>query len=125
MKKTKIDWCDSTINPVVGCSRNCPYCYAKKINDRFHITPDFSKLVFFPERLKQFESKTPKSIFINSMSDVAFWEQEWLEQTLKVVLNNTQHKYIMLTKDMPKVIELFWTVAMEFLNMAALDNILF
>jgi DNA repair photolyase len=30
MNKTKIEWCDATINPVVGCLHNCPYCYARR-----------------------------------------------------------------------------------------------
>lgn len=33
--KTKIDWCDSTWNPVTGCEHRCPYCYAKGIAERF------------------------------------------------------------------------------------------
>src|SRR5690554_6419461 len=102
MKSTKIDWCDSTINPVVGCSRNCPYCYAKKINDRFHITPDFSKPVFFPKRLKQLKNKKPRSIFMDSMSDVAFWTQEQMNITYRAIKENPQHTYIFLTKDFSK-----------------------
>lgn len=35
MKKTMIEWCDSTVNPVFGCASDCEYCYAKKLNDRF------------------------------------------------------------------------------------------
>lgn len=35
MKKTKIEWCDSTWNPVVGCKHGCEYCYAKRIAERF------------------------------------------------------------------------------------------
>lgn len=35
MKKTKIEWCDSTWNPVTGCLHNCEYCYARKIAERF------------------------------------------------------------------------------------------
>ena len=35
MNRTDIDWCDVTWNPVTGCKRDCPYCYAKKIADRF------------------------------------------------------------------------------------------
>jgi protein gp37 len=35
MKKTKIDWCDSTWNPVTGCYHNCEYCYARGIAERF------------------------------------------------------------------------------------------
>lgn len=33
--KTKIDWCDSTWNPVAGCLHDCAYCYARKIAERF------------------------------------------------------------------------------------------
>lgn len=33
--KTKIDWCDSSWNPVTGCEHRCPYCYAKGIAERF------------------------------------------------------------------------------------------
>lgn len=35
MKKTKIDWADSTWNPVTGCLHGCDYCYARKIANRF------------------------------------------------------------------------------------------
>lgn len=35
MNKSKIDWCDFTWNPVTGCTRNCPYCYARKQARRF------------------------------------------------------------------------------------------
>lgn len=35
MKKTKIDWCDSTWNPVTGCLHGCEYCYARRIAERF------------------------------------------------------------------------------------------
>lgn len=35
MNKTKIEWCDSTWNPVTGCYHQCPYCYARRIAERF------------------------------------------------------------------------------------------
>ncbi|MGN1369006.1 MAG: DUF5131 family protein [Aristaeellaceae bacterium] len=35
MKKTKIDWADSTWNPVTGCLHVCEYCYARRIAQRF------------------------------------------------------------------------------------------
>lgn len=35
MNKTKIDWCDSTWNPVTGCLHGCEYCYARGITKRF------------------------------------------------------------------------------------------
>jgi len=39
--KTKIDWCDMSWNPVTGCLHDCPYCYAKRVTNRFgaHLTP--------------------------------------------------------------------------------------
>lgn len=35
MDKTKIDWCDSSFNPVTGCYHGCEYCYARVIANRF------------------------------------------------------------------------------------------
>ena len=35
MKKTKIEWADSTWNPITGCRHGCPYCYAASIAKRF------------------------------------------------------------------------------------------
>ena len=35
MQKTKIDWADSTWNPVTGCRHDCEYCYARRIARRF------------------------------------------------------------------------------------------
>lgn len=35
MKKTKIEWCDSTWNPVTGCLHKCEYCYARRMARRF------------------------------------------------------------------------------------------
>lgn len=35
MNKTRIDWADSTWNPVTGCEHGCEYCYAKRIAERF------------------------------------------------------------------------------------------
>lgn len=35
MNNTKIEWCDSTWNPVTGCLHGCEYCYARKLARRF------------------------------------------------------------------------------------------
>lgn len=35
MNKSKIEWCDSTWNPVTGCLHGCDYCYARRIAERF------------------------------------------------------------------------------------------
>jgi len=98
LNKTKIDWCTHTLNPVVGCTFNCPYCYARRLNDRFKWIDDWNKPQFFPERLKQLSSKKPKIIFMNSMSDIADWKDEWKDEVLKAIEKNPQHKYLFLTK---------------------------
>lgn len=98
MRKTKIEWCDVTVNPVIGCKNHCPYCYARRLNDRFKFIPNWNAPQFFPERLKEFKSKKPKSIFINSMSDIAFWKQEWFDIVIEAIKENPQHNYIALTK---------------------------
>lgn len=104
MNKTKIDWCDCTLNPVVGCTYGCPFCYAQRINDRrlSGYIPDFSKPQFFPRRLEALKCKKSKVIFMDSMSDIADWKEEWVSQTAIAMQNNPQHKYLFLTKR-PKV----------------------
>lgn len=39
---TKIDWCDSSWNPVTGCLHGCEYCYARRIAKRFDGGCEFS-----------------------------------------------------------------------------------
>lgn len=98
MKTTKIDWCDSTINAVVGCSNGCEYCYARKLNNRFHFIEDWNKPQFYPQRLEQLKCKNPKAIFMDSMSDYGLWEIDWVKQVDKAMMENPQHAYIFLTK---------------------------
>ena len=98
MKETKIDWCDSTINPVVGCKRGCPYCYAKKINDRFHIIPDFTKPELKPNCLAPLTNKTPKSIFADSMSDPEYWTEEQTAKVIDWMKKSNFNHFILLTK---------------------------
>ena len=98
MNRTKIEWCDVTLNPVVGCTYGCEYCYARKMNQRFGWIKDFSKPQFFPERLKKLDSKKPQVVFMNSLSDIADWEDPWIYQTFVAMKRNPQHRYLFLTK---------------------------
>lgn len=98
MRTTKIEWCDATINPVVGCKRGCVYCYAEKMNKRFGWVKNWNEPQFFPDRLKALYSKRPKSIFMNSMSDHNYWTGEQRLQVHRAMQQNPQHSYIFLTK---------------------------
>lgn len=98
MKRTKIDWCDCTINPVVGCKNGCKYCYAEKLNKRFNFIKNWTTPEFFPERLEQLKSKSPKSIFMDSMSDCGLWTIPQIKKVAQAIKDNPQHSYLFLTK---------------------------
>ncbi len=104
MHKTKIDWCDFTWNPVWGCRNHCPYCYARATARRWGIS-------FEPTwRERNFNRAMPKEparIFVNSMSDVMYWEPDWWRRVLARIRENPQHAFLFLTQD-PTV---YWTWA--------------
>ncbi len=98
-KGNSIGWCDITANPVWGCPNNCAFdCYARDVNKRFKRIPDFSKPVFFPNAFEEFRTKEPMIIFIDSMSDIGFWQPEWLDKTCVAMRQNPQNIYLALTK---------------------------
>ena len=35
MNRSRIEWCDHTLNIITGCKNNCEYCYARKLTKRF------------------------------------------------------------------------------------------
>lgn len=43
-QKTKIEWCDSTWNPVTGCRHGCDYCYARRQAERFRPKEEIPRL---------------------------------------------------------------------------------
>jgi protein gp37 len=98
MNKTKIEWCDVTLNPVVGCRYNCAYCYARKLNNRFKFIDQWNEPQLFAERLEQLNTKKPKTIFMNSMSDVADWNSEMQNAVGPSMNKYPQHNYLYLTK---------------------------
>lgn len=108
MQKTKIEWCDITWSPVVGCRHNCWYCYAKRMNDRFKWLPDWTQPKFYPERLNEpSKLKKPSKIFVCSMSDL-FGEwipKKWIENILIVAGQNRQHTFQFLTKNPKRYLE--------------------
>jgi protein gp37 len=102
MNKTKIEWCDWTWNPIVGCSpvsEGCANCYAERIAARYHYRWDGPS--YYPERLKQPAwQKKPGRVFVCSMSD--FWhpgvQPEWRAEILDAMAAAPQHTYLLLTK---------------------------
>lgn len=103
MKHTKIDWCEWTWNPVWGCKNNCqtpsgkPYCYAREINEKHPRIKDFN----IPELSNRIDAvflKNVKLIFVNSMSDVCYWQEDWLDRVLNRIKENPDKVFIFLTK---------------------------
>jgi len=101
MQKTKIEWCNYTWNPIVGCKRGCSYCYAKRIWDRFNPGMAFSEIRVYPDRLADKMPKEPSKIFVGSMSDFEYWDRADMESVLRVCESNPQHTFIFLSKSLP------------------------
>ena len=121
MEKTKIDWADSTWNPVTGCLHGCEYCYAKRIARRFGdkaaegvtIRNQYIKLkdepypYGFDPTFHRYRLDRPKiwtkarNIFVCSMADL-FGEwvpDEWINTVFAACLEAPQHNYLFLTKN--------------------------
>lgn len=134
MKKTKIEWCDSTWNPVTGCLYGCEYCYARKIANRFkggwnpidycdtyEGNPLYEVMEigtpypfgFFPtfhhHRLGiPATQKKPRNIFVCSMADL-FGEwvpDKWIEEVFRACEAAPQHRYLFLTKNPKRLCDL-------------------
>lgn len=67
MYKTKIEWCDSTWNPVTGCLNGCKYCYARTMANRF-------KGCDVPSTYWQYHQATWTRVNPESSSDKAMFE---------------------------------------------------
>ena len=86
------------LNIVIGCPIGCRYCYARNNCRRFHMTDDFSKPVFFEEKLRLFDTKQSKIFLLTGMSDLAYWREEWKEQVFEKAAQTPHNQYLFLTK---------------------------
>lgn len=126
-KKTKIDWCDSTWNPVTGCLHGCEYCYARRYAERFGTHNKYERpykpVLDVPIRRVRTEAEPypygfmptfhryrlgeparwtkPRTIFVCSMADLfGDWvPDEWIQEVLKACDNAAQHRFLFLTKN--------------------------
>ena len=124
ISRTKIDWCDHVWNPVWGCRHNCPYCYARKLARRFGIekakqekkhieSPGWTlellsslaghleafQPTFLLSNFNKSFPRKPSRIFVDSMSDIAFWKPDWMHMVLKRIRRHPEHTFLFLTKD--------------------------
>jgi protein gp37 len=106
---SKIEWTDTTWNPVRGCTKisaGCKHCYAETFAERFRGVPghpfEFGfDLRLVPHKLPEpFHWAKPQMVFVNSMSDL-FHEDvpdEYIIQVAKVMATANWHIYQVLTK---------------------------
>src|SRR5690242_6858736 len=110
---SKIEWTDSTWNPVSGCSKvsqGCKNCYAERLwpkvagaeAKRTGKPPRaFTDVRCHPERLDApLRWRAPKRIFVNSMSDL-FHEDvpfSFVDEVWGTMIEAPQHTYQILTK---------------------------
>lgn len=104
MNKTKIEWTDYTWNPVTGCLNNCPYCYARKIAERFRGSkafPNGFEPTIHDDRFIEPLTRTLHSkIFVCSMGELfGDWvPNEWIEAILATCRLGKHHIFQFLTK---------------------------
>lgn len=124
MNNTKIDWCDSTWNPITGCLHGCEYCYARGIAERFGGKQKFTnifeedepvigtdgKAVAYPHsfsptflkyHLDDYINKKGRNIFVCSMADLfGDWVPDsWIKEVFTACEKAPQHNYLFLTKN--------------------------
>jgi len=113
-----VEWAWWTWNPVTGCLRNCPYCYARDISTRF--TGDF-KPTFHEERLSAPRNTHPprntkvpkdpsigaKNVFVCSMADLfGEWVPcDWIDKVLAEVTASPQWNFLFLSKNPARMTE--------------------
>lgn len=109
MAKTKIEWTETTWNPVTGCDKvspGCKHCYAERMSARLKGmgSPNYAngfELTLHPHMLGHpLLWRKPSKVFVNSMSDLFHREVpvEYIQQVFEVMRQTPQHEYQVLTK---------------------------
>ena len=112
-----IEWTDSTWNPVTGCTKispGCKHCYAERMAKRLKAMGQANyrngfEVTLQPQMLDlPLQWKTPKRIFVNSMSDLFHDEvpEAYIMQVFDVMVRAHWHQYQVLTKRSERILEL-------------------
>jgi protein gp37 len=109
MAQSSIEWTEMTWNPITGCdkiSAGCKYCYAEVMSRRLQAMGvekyknGFKLSMHEDVLLIPYGWKSPKIVFVNSMSDM-FHEDvpfPFIQKVFKTMNENPQHTFQVLTK---------------------------
>jgi protein gp37 len=115
--KSIIEWTESTWNPITGCSKispGCDFCYAERLAKRLNRIgvkryKNVFDLTLHPDVLSlPLQWKSPKVIFVNSMSDL-FHENvpfEFIQQVFDIMKQASWHTFQILTKRSKRLVKL-------------------
>jgi protein gp37 len=106
---SRIEWTDSTWNPVRGCTKispGCAHCYAETLAERFRGVPGHPYEQGFDLRLVAGKVSEPltwtksQMVFVNSMSDLFHRDvpDEYIVLVARVMAIANWHTYQVLTK---------------------------
>ncbi len=117
MSTSKIEWTESTWNPLTGCTKispGCKHCYAERMALRLQAMGQPNYVNGFTLALHEhvlelpLHWKTPQMIFVNSMSDL-FHENvpiEFIQKVFQVMSEASWHTFQVLTKRSNQLFEL-------------------
>ncbi len=99
MSKTKIEWCDYSLNPVAGlCPMGCSYCYARRMYKRFKWDPT----IYYKDEVfgMGIPGKPGDKYFVGSTMELfGPWVQDWwMRNIFEWVRSYPQRTFIFLTK---------------------------
>jgi len=106
---SRIEWTDSSWNPVTGCTKvspGCRHCYAERMAGRLKAMGQAAysngfKLTLHPDTLAApLRWRKPRTIFVNSMSDL-FHERvplAYIQEVFGVIERSHWHRFQVLTK---------------------------
>lgn len=84
--------------PIVGCSIGCDFCYAEKANIREGWTDDFKKCVLMDDYEEQLTKYNNAVYMVTGYSDPSDWNDSDSLKILKIIEDNPQNQYLILTK---------------------------